>query len=488
MRLFTVHVSGAGSADGSPLPMPCPRRALHRRGFTLVELIIAILVLGMGLVMLAAIFPAGIAQQQFSNDDVFGRVVADHAIAVIRSKVRQEDFGTFEQFYLRDARSTGDGGSLELPYRSAGSSAGSAPNLFGLAGDWGWKRPGFVFDNPNTPFNEARIDIFSWDATYRGLGAASFFPQQPTSPDFPLLSVNTALDMATEFPAGRNAASEPASLAPLPIPAAIQNFTHTLYGIPYNRSRFDSDLNVRSVEAEVVGYDTNGAAIRRPKVPAFYISQAERTWPQGSGTRANPGQYYWDCMFRRFEGRIYVAIFVYRVAAPGGEPRTYSVARAPNNPANLGQPQSNADLPPLPVTIRLGNTSNQGVGAIGANPGPLWTVANRDIVPNTNPGTTWTPYNAVAQSGAWQLPGQWILDKFNNVHRVVGGRRVPTNGPVRLARPIPAVPPVPALVGRASGPDPDDQGSTSIDQIWYLPGRDAAGNTIIPVFCTVQEL
>ncbi|MBM4113743.1 MAG: prepilin-type N-terminal cleavage/methylation domain-containing protein, partial [Phycisphaerae bacterium] len=131
----------------------------RHQGFTLVELIIAILVLGMGLVMIAAVFPAGIAQQQFSNDDVLGRVVADHALSVIRSKVKPEDFGTYEQFYLLDARSTGASGQLELPYRTVGGTP-----TRGVPGDWSWKRPGFVFDDPNTPFDEGKIDVFSWEA------------------------------------------------------------------------------------------------------------------------------------------------------------------------------------------------------------------------------------------------------------------------------------------------------------------------------------
>lgn len=475
-----------GPGHNQPAAMRRGCAARRAQGFTLVELIIAILVLGMGLVMLAAVFPAGIAQQQFANDDVFGRVVADHAIAVVRSKVTQEDFGTYEQFYLRDARPTASSGAPERPFRTTGNSAGSQPNLFGIPGDWTWKRPGFVFDNPATPFDEAKIDLFSWDATFRTLGG--FVPQQPVSSDFPLLAVDNTLGFATEFPTGRDPlAGSESSLNPLPVPGPVQNFTHTIFGIPYNREKYDSDLNVRSVETEVVGYDASGNPTRRPKVPAIFITQAERAWPQGSGSRSNPGQYYWDCMFRRFEGRVYVAIFVYRVAPPGGDPRRYSVARAPNNPANLGQPQGNIDLPPMPVTLRIDNTANLGVGT----PAPGFWQAGTDLAPGGGPGpnsTTWGTFNAVAQSGSWQLPGQWILDKFNNVHRVVNGRRTPSNGPVRFARPIVAVPPAPALVGQAAGPTPDDQGSTSIDQIWFLPGRDAAGNIIVPVYCTVQEL
>jgi prepilin-type N-terminal cleavage/methylation domain-containing protein len=69
-----------------------------RRGFTLVELILAIFILGIGMISVAALFPAGIAQQQASEDEVYGPIVAKHAFDLIRSRVRPEDFGTYEEF------------------------------------------------------------------------------------------------------------------------------------------------------------------------------------------------------------------------------------------------------------------------------------------------------------------------------------------------------------------------------------------------------
>lgn len=432
-----------------------------RRGFTLVELIIAILVLGLGLVLIAAIFPAGIAQQQFSNDDIVGRVVADHALSVIRSKVKPEDFGTFEQFFLDDARPTGNSGALERPYR-----LGNGSFTRGAEGDWSWKRPGFVFDNSATPFDEGKIDIFSWEATRLASGVSPLGGAV-------LLPVDGTLSRATEFPAGRDPANDPFSLDP-----SVPSGRHRLYGIPYNREKYDTDLNVQTAEAEIYG-GGSGSALTRAKEPAAFILQSERTWPQVAGNRPGPGQYFWECMFRRMGGRIYVAIFVYRVSPPGGEPRHYSVARAPAG--TTGQPQGNINLPPLPATLRLDAGFNQGVTG---SPNP-WS-AGTDIAPNTQPGAT--TFSLASQSGAWQMPGQFILDKFNNVHRVIGGRRTAANGPVRFARPIPAVPPLPAITGMATGPEPQQQPATTIDQVWFLPGRDAAGNLLIPVFCTVQEL
>lgn len=433
----------------------------RRSGFTLVELIIAVLVLGMGLVMIAAIFPAGIAQQQFSNDDILGRVVADHALSVIRGKVKPEDFGTFEQFYMVDARSTGNGGSVELPYRTANGAA-----IRGVTGDWSWKRPGFVFDDPSTPFDEGKVDVFSWEATRDTLGVQ---PQLPLATGQSLLPIDTTLARATEFPNVR----DPGSGDPFILPGAAPNAgASALLGIPYNREKYDSDLDATTSEVEVFAY-VNGTPQFGSKEPAKYILQSERTWPQGS-QRPSPGQYYWECMFRRFGGKMYVAIMVYRVAPPGGEPRNYSVSAAPTG--LIGQPQSQPLLPPLPVTLRLDNTTNQG----GAK--AVWTSGT-----DTAPGTTGA-FNPGAQFDAWQLPGQWVLDKFNNVHRVVNGRRAQANGPVRFARPIVPVPTVPGIAGMATGPAANDQPASTIDQIWFLPGRDSVGNILVPVFCTVQEL
>lgn len=437
----------------------------RRRGFTLVELIIAILVLGMGLVMLAAIFPAGIAQQQFANDDILGRVVADHALSVIRTKVKPDDFGTFEQFYLADQRPTGGNGATELPFRTVGG----AP-IRAIPGDWTWKRPGFVFDAPGTTVDEGKIDIFSWEATRIGVGGVS--AQLPLATGQSLLGVDDTLARATEFP-------QPLIPVAADVPSLFQPETrHRLYGIPYNREKYDSDFGIATAETEIYEYDAAGAPLRRSREPAAFILQEERTWPQGAGSRTSPGQYYWECMFRRFQGKMYVAIIVYRVAPPGGEPRPYSVARASVNPALLGQPQGNQNLPPLPVTVRLDNAANQGGAKSVWSPG-----SDIPVVAATAP-----VFNAAAQFDAWQLPGQWVLDKFNNVHRVVNGRRVTANWPVRFARPIALVPQVPSLVGQAAGPATNDQGAQTIDQIWYLPGRDGNGNALIPVFCTVQEL
>ncbi|MEY4182220.1 MAG: hypothetical protein RLZZ217_846, partial [Planctomycetota bacterium] len=102
---------------------------MTRRAFTLVEVLLAVFILGIGIISVSALFPAGIVQQRASNDDALGPVVAQHALGVIRSKVTQDDFGTFEEYGLYDL-------------------GGTAPTT--IPGDWLWKRPTMYFQNQLT--------------------------------------------------------------------------------------------------------------------------------------------------------------------------------------------------------------------------------------------------------------------------------------------------------------------------------------------------
>src|SRR5690606_30596006 len=86
--------------------------------------------------------------------------------------------------------------------------------------------------------------------------------------------------------------------------------------------------------------------------PHIIITQRERYYPAFSGYSNNPDvpapQYVWDCMFRRYQGKILVAIFVYRVTNSGGVERPYSLEANPANPTG-GSPNPT----PLPVWLDL---------------------------------------------------------------------------------------------------------------------------------------
>ena len=75
-------------------------RIPSQRGFSLIELLLAIFILGIGVISIAAVFPAGIIQQRRTQDDVMGPAVAEAAMATLRSHLDPSDFGTLEEFGL----------------------------------------------------------------------------------------------------------------------------------------------------------------------------------------------------------------------------------------------------------------------------------------------------------------------------------------------------------------------------------------------------
>lgn len=160
----------------APLSVRGPRidAARSRRGFSLVEVLLAVFILGIGVISIAAIFPAGITLQLAqSNDDVLGPVVAKNAMALLQF--------AFDSGGLRLLRRLQ---FLRRPVLRAGQ---RRAQVLTVEGDWPWMRPGFLFDDPTTPGDEGAIDIFSQQFTRRG--------EQPEHPF-------TGLDVATEIPLG----------------------------------------------------------------------------------------------------------------------------------------------------------------------------------------------------------------------------------------------------------------------------------------------
>jgi prepilin-type N-terminal cleavage/methylation domain-containing protein len=394
---------------------------MRRNGFTLMEVLMAIFILGIGVIGIAALFPAGIAQQRVSVDNIMGPIVADNAMALLRARLEPGDFGTFEEFGYAQS-----------------------PALPTVPGDWPWLRPGFCLqDDPSTvtfagrPYDErGAYDVFSYHFT-----------------------VGSALNEATEFP----------SAAGVP------------FGIPYNWNKYrfnDSDY---------------------PE-PRFIITQQERYYPmvstEGAGDRPSQPMYVWDCMFRRYQGRIYVAIFVYRVTTSGGGRTTYV---APPNPLNTAaaNPES-PDLPPLPYRLDL-------TGG-GGWPWPsAWDASDSPLVNGTVGAGNWDVRDPEV---AWEQYAQWLLDQNNSVHRVLSRtppRAANMAAEVELLRPIQPVSrsfnEAVSYFDRSFPVNSSQYGVENIvTHLWYIPTEvelDVNGDgspdpgwsvNLAPVYLTVREL
>jgi prepilin-type N-terminal cleavage/methylation domain-containing protein len=498
-----------------------------RRGFTLVELILAIFILGIGMISVAALFPAGIAQQQASEDEVYGPIVAKHAFDLIRSRVRPEDFGTYEEF-------TPPGSAVvardPCPLEQSGPNAASPSGVTQpttISGDWNWKRPGVVLkDDPATTDvdEQGMVDIFSLLYTRRRAGRSNAATAFGLS------------DFLTELPEG------------------IEYMTdgrHAVYGVPYSRSRYDELQDVRQVNyawrlgrsGTLTGVPAAGASTDARNVitePASFITQRERYWPMPSNATGAVDQpsYVWDCMFRRNGGRIQVAVFVYRVGnltglrggnGATGTPYTVAAVNGVLDPTFGTQLAKRPSVPQL-ASSRSGSALNLrrvdgpsagvpwGAGGLDAKVGKTRDAAlygpGRDdsSVPGTEPSdaaraTDDPAVISLGYSDGWQAPGQWFVDRFGNVHRVINGRRTRADGPVTLAKPVPRQPYANALVDLNARPNPyrpapfpsaeeglictpgsGGDAVRGIEDIWFVPLQDANGNDLTPVYAAVEDL
>ena len=521
---------------------------MNRRAFSLVELIIAIFILGIGMISIAALFPAGIKQQEIAEDDVYGPLVAKHAMELLRTRLKQEDFGSFEEFSGKSGFNevtVCDPVPLNALLSQYVSDKAYTPTI---PKDWIWKRPGFIaVDDPSTTGCDevGMYDIFSYYLTRKMIGVP-----RSTTPN--LLPPSFTTDKL---------------LSDITIGSTIGN---RLYGIPYNRAIYDQQNNVaksnyawifadKSVPisgAAPTASTNTGNALREP---AVFITQRERYWPMPAnavGVTPTP-KYVWDCMFRRFNGRILVGMFVYRVLPANG---LRGGNYADNNNQTMGTPYVSAQLnsaidptfqdlitnsllkyPPIPqwvssrstmknLVLNEGDSAGNGIndpnstkwgaggldGIVGSTK-DSWKQLygpNRDDcgVPGTGPKTS-DPPKALNYFETWQQPGQWMIDQYNNVHHVIEGRRTHDDGPVILAKPIPRQPYSNALfdapntternkytsvniIITPNSPDsallatPGSGGDAllGIQDLWFVPPYDANGNQLIPVFACVEEL
>jgi prepilin-type N-terminal cleavage/methylation domain-containing protein len=323
--------------------MTC-RSTSCRRGFSLVELLMAIFILGIGIISIASLFPAGIAQQQAAMNDQVGPLVARNAMALLRSKIPRGSFGHVE---LNSVNSPDWAGWDIRP------------------GDWPWLRPSVVVTSDADDPLRGAIDIF---------------------------------DTADDFNGGITTVGEKDRTDDLWITSALSGYD----GIPYRD-------HLRPAAEQIV--------------PLVVIEQAERQYPREDGTGQVP-RYYWDCMFRRSGGKVFAAIFVYRVNNFSGPGPTWTC-----QPADGQQLQT-------PWMLDLEDGANAyDPWRIGQGNGDIGDL-DQWVLPNANAGD---PYDPMELDDCWQCPGQWLIDQNGGIHQVVSGRTRkddPTTH-VRLSRAVP---------------------------------------------------
>jgi type II secretory pathway pseudopilin PulG len=392
------------------------KRVVLLKGFSLIELLLAIFILAIGIISIAALFPAGISQQQKAADEVVGNIVSQNALSIIRSRVEQEDFGHASHFDKR----------WSAYLCNPGISIGEINPWPTVCGDWMWRRPGIFRDDVDDLQMRGAIDIF---ATPTGDTLTEYWTNYVTAYD----------DSAVLMP-----------------------------GIPYNRLRYPA------IDTTVPPDGINDLA----GTPRKVIFASERQYPMWSGAADErpKAQYYWDCMFRRYQGRVLVAIFVYRVVEPEG----YSAYTVDTN---------GMTSPGLPARVNLQTQSLTGswpnVDDYSIN------ISLQELAETENDDPTdW--------NNQWQFPGQWIVDQNGSVHHVKRGRRrssdsnvVLTSKPLEVfaeATPGGKVKGVNWWDDNYSISDVQNFGYGVVTDIWFVPTSDSYGRTLIPVYATVQEL
>ena len=470
-------------------------------GFSLVELLLAIFILGIGIIAVAAIFPAGIAQQQRTRDDVMGPIVAAQGLNLLRTKLSQEDFGTFEQFDL-------SAGDIRVD-----SEVGD-DNMQTVSGDWGWMRPSFVLQGNPVPgilpdrnlqptALHGAIDIFGLRHT-RDQGQAGAHPATSSedggvfyTSDFATYDAGSASMVSGVFDDTVNDNNPSPSLDPSQVDFS-EDELRILAGIPYNRNKYLILKNFLPTGPSDLDDHTDPLRQGRSE-PLVTVTQDERGWPRGTETP----EYYWDCMFRRYQGRVQVAIFVYRVGSNGGEQVPYAVCQqsAPTSADPIsGVPLKNPLESPLPVRVNFsdskfrwypeGTDFTTGEAILSPDENPL----NNLIVPGTRPeGPVLSQLDPYANG--WQQSGQWLLDQNGTIHRVLAGRDNGADGPVRLTRSVPFVPAMDVNGNLDNNANIFDPGNTTranvasaVKSIWFIPPESRNGFTLTPVYATVGEL
>ena len=440
----------------------------QNRAFSLIEVLMSIFILGIGVIAIASLLPAGIKQQQNAKNDAYGPVVADSALATLRSRLSPSDFGGDDQ--LRDTT-------------APDNLRASVLNFFQYlpTGDFEWTRPtwwyGQATDDPSPllPPSLLRGAVHPFMCPI-GVQSHDTFWTQGATDGFG----NNFTGIPVDAP----------NASPMNLPGNPSLFPRNVPSSPFEGATPGS-FNYQ----ELVDPDPSASLDLH-----FFLSREDRSWPQDSDTP----EYYWDCAFQRSNGSIQVAIFVYRVTEPSGNRLLDRATDILCDPLSTQQCQLFL-APQRPHAVHLDQP---------------WVPGQRviEIPDSPSPFDTSDPAYLNRQ---WQASGQWILDEHGNVHRVIRGRNTANEDVVELFEPVPAVrrmapyappfwnddpnfprlgdptdpdrPALPTVAPESIGPlNPSDEQMRywyhTVDRIWFVPVTDRSGRRIEPVYVTVREL
>jgi prepilin-type N-terminal cleavage/methylation domain-containing protein len=438
---------------------------IQRRGFSLIELLMAIFILGIGLISIASLLPAGIVLQQRAEDELMGPLVASDALDLLRSRLDAGDFGTWwdfydaQQDYYRDAGDDQTADSLAANTIAKLFNTRESQPAAWLAHDvWPWQRPATV----------TSVSVSDSDAPAASLGTLDVFNS---------LAYDELAETVGE---------------------------HTLPNAdPWRRFQFfdpsDTDQTAKGIPFDLF----------HMSIPRVLITPEERSWPHPD-VSARAAKYFWECAFRKVGEEVQVAIFVYRVQRKSLNTPVWTPA------AVYADSTGNSDMVPLLRTVNL-NDPRFGPWTVGMD-------GRRDDtqIPGGESGAN---FEAGNPDFDWQRRGQYLLDQYGTLHRVLGGRDS-TESNLTLTASVPA-PMVAAQLDRLdldvdrvyddpqmftastilpasamgnmsrkvdypTGLMRSDSLQPAVDRLWYLPSdvqtKDGMTYQLIPVYATVGNL